>query len=522
MSYRGAEVKFNDFSGGLVSNRPITELEVNESSDTDNIVVFPKGRGFRSRYGDTEFNATAMNSGANVQGLGYYKQAAGSEYLLAVPGAKLFRSTSALVGTMTDITGAITITAGQDNIWSIFTFNDNAIGFGGPANAPDAPWRWTGTGNAAALAGSPPSAYGGFQVNNRLFAIRTAANPSRVQWSILGNEADWTGTGSGSSDVWTSDNDKLTSWAILNTNTVLLFKQNSIHQMQIGNLISGAFPIYPLFKGVGCAGKHACVVADGMVYFITPQGKMKVTDGAQIIDEGSLPALSGIDDQWATVNPSRYEFIQGIRKTGRDYDHLIWVVSNGSAQTTNNNAFIWDLQNKCWLKNTTGYKANVLATTQAGALYGGHYNGKIYLKDASTTTYTDSSEGGIVIDGYITSGWLNSGKFETIKQPRKMNFSFATSAVGAFRVSYGFDFSGFLQNPIVDQTKTIVIFNGGFLFDADNVFTGIGFNMKPVRIVGRGNFFQYRIRTPQLAAPLKMFGFTMSGKEYGQKEIVAR
>lgn len=522
MGYRGSEIRFNDFSGGLVTNRPITELELKESSDMDNVIVFPKGRGFRSRYGDTEFNATAMNSGANIQGLGYLKQSDGDEYLLPVAGAKLFASTNALVGTMSDITGAITITAGQNNIWTILTFNDNAIGFGGAANSPDAPWRWTGAGNAAALGGTPPSAYGAFQANNRIFAIRTSTNPSRVQWSILGNEADWTGTGSGSSDVWTSDNDKLTAWAVMNTNTVLLFKQNSIHQMQIGNLISNAFPIYPLFKGVGCVGKHACVVADGLAYFITPQGRMKITDGSEIYDEGELPALSNIDDLWTGTNQSRLEYIQGIRRTGIDYDHIYWFVSYGTAQTTNNAVFIWDLLNKCWLRNTTGYDSNVCVTTQSGSLYAGHYNGKVYKKDSSTSTYTDASESSAVVDAYITSGWIHSGKFETIKQPRKLNFSFATAADGDIRISYGFDFSGFLQNPTIDQASTSPTYNSGFLYDDGNLYAGLGFNMKPVRVVGRGNFFQYKVRSPIQSYPLKIFGFTMSGKEYGQKEIVAR
>lgn len=520
MSYRGTEIRFNDFSGGLVTNRPITELDTNEMSDLDNVVVFPKGRGFRSRYGDTEFNGTAMNSGANVQGLGYYKQDGGSEYLLAVCGAKLYSSTSALVGTMTEITGAITISAGQDKVWDIFTFNNNSIGFGGAATSPDAPWRWTGTGNAAALGGTPPSAYGGFQANNRVFAFRTSANPSRIYWSILGNEADWTGTGSGSSDVWTSDNDKLTAAAVLNTNTVLLFKENSVHQMQIGNLVDSAFPIFPLFDGVGCSGKHALVVVEGLCYFITNQGRMKVTDGSTIYDEGELPALSNIDDLWNGTNSSRLQYVQGIHKVGLDYSHIIWLVSYGTSQTTHNRAFIWDLLNKCWLKNTTGFKSNVMATTQLGVLYGGHYNGKIYKKDSSTSTATDASESSAVVDGFIVSGWIHNGKFEPIKQPRKMNLSFDTQTDGNIRIFYGFDFRGFLQSPVIDQAS-LGTGTWGTMIWGSGTWGQVDFNMKPIRIVGRGNFFQYKIETPTQAYPMVIHGFTLSGKEYGQKEIVA-
>lgn len=519
--YLGKEIRFNDFSGGLVTNRPITELELNEFSDLDNVVVFPKGRGFRSRFGDTEFNSTAMASNAPVHGIGYYKQADQDEWLMAVAGTALFKSE--FDGTMDTITGAISITAGQDNIWTFVTFNDVVMGFGGSATSPDAPFVWNGTGNAAALGGSPPSAYGAFQANNRVFAFRTATDRSRIYWSVLGNQADWTGTGSGNADVWEADNDQLTAAAVLNTNTVLLFKENSIHQMQIGNLVSGAFPIFPLFKGVGCAGKHAVVSVDGLVYFITPQGKMKVTDGSRIVDERDLPSLSNIDNLWDGLNQSRFQYVQGIYRTGTDYDHIIWLVSYGTAQTTNNRVFIWDLLNKCWLQNTTGFDANVATTTQSGDLYMGHYTGKVYKKDASTTTYTDASESGGVVDAYLTSGWIHNGKFEPIKQPRNMNFSFATFAAGDIRLSYGFDFSGFLQNLVINQESNgTTLFNSGDLFDNGEVFSGLGFNMKAVRIVGRGNFFQYKLRTPQQSYPFRIHGFTMSGKEYGQKDIVAR
>lgn len=517
--YLGKEIKFADFSGGLVTNRPITELDLNEFSDLDNVVVFPKGRGFRSRYGDTEYNSTAMATGAAVHGLGYYKQADQDEWLMAVCGTAIFKSE--FDGTMDTITGAVSVTTGQDNIWTFVTFNDVVMGFGGPPTAPDAPFVWNGTGNAAALGGTPPSAYGAFQANNRVFAFRTAANRSRIQWSVLGNQADWTGSGSGSSDVWTADNDQLTAAAVLNTNTVLLFKENSVHQMQIGNLVSGAFPIFPLFVGTGCAGKHAVVVNDGLVYFITPQGKMKITDGARIVDEAELPRLSDIDDLWNGINSSRLQYIQGVFREGIDYQHVIWAVSYGSAQTTHNRVFIWDVMNKCWLQNTTGYDTNVFTKTQSGTLYGGHYNGKIYKKDASTTTYTDASESSAVVDAYITSGWINSGKFEPIKQPRKLNVSFMTQTAGQIRIFYGFDFSGLITQNNINQAATNSAVWNTSIWDS-SFWSSAGINMKPIRVVGRGNFFQYKIQSPTESYPMKINGFTMSGKEYGQKEINAR
>lgn len=516
--YRGREERFSDFSGGLVLNRPITELAISESPDLDNIVVLGKGQGFRSRYGDTEFNSSAMVNGSTaVTGLHYFKTDAGTEYLIAVAGTKIFKSDS-LDGTMDDVTGAVTVTAGADNHWSTVTFNNKVVGFGGPASAPDAPWVWTGTGNAAALGGTPPSAYGAFQANNRVFAFRTAANPSRIFWSILGNEADWTGVGSGYSDVWTSDNDGLTAAAVLNTNTVLLFKENSIHQMQIGSLVNSAFPIFPFAKNIGCAGKDACVVWDGICYFINTEGHMNITDGSKIYDVGEIPSLPQIDPLWNSCNAARRKYIQGTPYHGDDFEVIVWTVSYGANQSTNNQAFAWDLRNKCWLRWTTGFKSNCLSRTPSGVLYGGHYNGKVYKKDVSTA-YTDASESSAVVNAYWTSGWIHSGKFETVKQPRKMSLAFTKYTTAALlRIFYGFDFQGLLKQQTVSQTNT----SGGVwntsLWD-QSVWSGTAFDMKSFRLFGRGNFFQYKIQAPTAAAPMKIHGFSLSGKEYGQKDI---
>lgn len=517
--YRGKELQFTDFSGGLVLTRPITELGFNESPDLDNIVVFGKGKGFRSRNGDLQFNSTPMvNNATAVTGLHYYKQEDTDEFLIAVAGNKIFQSPS-LNGTMNDITGSVSITSGQDNHWSILTFNNKVLGFGGLSTGPDAPWIWTGSGNVSALTGTPPHAYHAFQANNRIFALRTSANPSRIYWSVLGNEADWTGADSGFADVWTSDNDALTAAAVLNTNTVLLFKENSVHQMQIGTIVDGAFPIYPLFSNIGCAGKNACVVWNGLVYFITSLGHMKVTDGVNIYDETQLPAIHQIDPLWNETNQQRIQHIQGIPYYGDDFEGIIWCVSFGTNQGTHNRAFFWDIRNKCWLQWSTGYACNTLAKKTNGILYGGHYNGTIYEKDVNLRP-TDDSNLGNAISAYFTSGWIHESKYETIKQPRKLSISFNTYLNGgSLRVLYGFDFQGLLKEHDLNQTVPSGSQWNVSFWDIDKWNAGPQFDMQGFRVTGRGNFFQYQIHSPNAASPMHIHGLAISGKEYGQKDI---
>ena len=509
MSRRGKEIEIDDFSGGLHTAVAVTEVELSEAYDLSNVVVGPEGDYVRTRYGNSTFNASAMNSGANVQSLSYFKLVVGTEFLVSICGDKIFKSE--LDGTMDDITGAVTITGGQNNIWTFLTFNNVHIGFGGPSTGPDAPIQYTGSGNAAALSGTPPSAYGCVQANNRVFAFRTAAAPSLVQWSILGNPQDWTGTGSGSQNISTSDNDSVTAMAIMDNNTALVFKQNSIHKMNIGTLVSSAFPVFTLFRNVGCVGKHAAVVADGLCYFITPKGKMKITNGEVIVDEEQLPQLFYIDNLWSSMNTSRLEYIQGRRVTGDDYDHIVWLMTSTSSGTTHDTAIIWDIKNKCWLRHKTGFKANVITTTQAGIPYTGNYAGLIFQQDVSSVT-TDASESSANIDSYWSSGWNNFGSYERNKSIQEAYISFVTQTLGTLNFSWGYDFNELTKTESIDESIGGAEYDSA-IYDLD-VYGGQTDRIKRVFPIGNGQVFQYRFRN--IDSKLKINSLNLLGKHFSR------
>ena len=506
MSRRVSQKKINDFAGGLHTTVAITELDDNEAYDLSNVVVSPGGRYIRSRYGNTAFNSVAMNSGANVQSLSYFKLNSGVEHLVSICGDKIFKSE--MDGTMDDIS-APTITAGQNNIWTFLTFNNVHIGFGGISTAPDAPIQYTGSGNAAALSGTPPSAYGAVQANNRVFAFRTAAAPSIVQWGILGSGQDWTGTGSGSQTISTSDNDSVTAMAVMNDSLALVFKQKSIHKLLINTLVSSAFPTFPLFRNVGCAGKHAVVVADGLCYFITPKGQMKITDGVQIIDSKELPRLSYIDDLWSSGNPSRYEYIQGHYVEGDDYEHIVWLMTSTAAGTTHDTALIWDIHNKCWLRHKTGFKANVIASTQSGALYTGHYAGIIYKQDVSTVT-TDASESAMNVDSYWTSGWDDFGSFDTFKNVSDAYLSYVTQTSGTLNFSWGYDFNSYQKTTNISQRISGAAYDSGIYDDA--IYGGQSDRISSIIPIGNGQVFQYRFRNYD--SKMKVNSLNLLGKKF--------
>jgi hypothetical protein len=484
-------IELNDFSGGLNVSDPEYLLPLNSSPDCQNITLLPKG--WRKRYGDSAFNSSAMVSGSTaITGLGYFKLNGSNDYLNAVAGTKFFTSVS-LSGTMADATGAVSITSGTTNIWTPVNFGALQVWFGG---APDAPFKYSGTGNAAALGGSPPSAATGFQANNRLFGISTSANPSRIYWSVLGNAEDWTGTGSGNADVSTNDGESLQLGIPVNTDTAILFKNSSTHVM---NLTRSPFPVYQLQKGTGVCGRYGAVNVDGTIYFVTPSRRMKATSNGVTFQD--FP--DSIDPIWDRINTTRISYIYGIYHQREDQIH--WYVSLDSAQT-NNYCIIWDLKRKCWLVNSTGYKCNVACLAENRRLFAGHYDGKVYEKDLSTT-YNDASESGAAISAYWRTPYQGLEGLDSTIHPLYVNFSAAAVNNSTLTISYGFDYQSTSNSETFDLQTTSSLWDqdtwdgtliwafatGSILIDRKNV-------------TGRGNLFSVKFENSTTSQDLTFQG----------------
>lgn len=492
---RTKSTKLFDFSGGLNTDSPVTSLELNQALDLQNINLIPSG-GFQKRNGNTAFNSSAMvSSSTAISGIGYYRQSNGSAFLMSIAGTKIFKSDN-LDGTMDDITGSVTITTGQDNLWTHSTLNNLSIFVGG---APDVPIQFNGTGNAAVLTGSPPSGNFGISANNRMFIGNTSSNPSRIYWSILGNPNDWTGTGSGSQDVAGNDGDVLIGAAIINTNHMLLFKQNSIHDLIITN---APFPVFSLFKGVGAISKRAIVNVDDMIYFITPQARMKATDGTKIY---SFPDT--IDNLWDSLNPSRLQYIHG-----QYYPKLrqIWWFCSTTSSTTHNYCIIWDLDRKAWLRNPTGFKMNSSVIAVDTTAYAGAYDGKIYKLDV-TNTYSDASESGGIIDSYWRSGWIDYGSTIGVKQYPYMELCFQIQTSGNFNFGYGFNFAGDRKIETIPMSGTGILWDN-FNWD-ESSWGGFTDTTKIIFIKGFGKFFQFLIQNNNVGEALRFNGIQIPIKE---------
>lgn len=133
--------------GGLNSTAGPLQLKDEESSDLQNI-DFNKFGSILKRNGYTALNTSAISGGAKIDGLYWFEYNSSgtlTRYAICITNGKIYQMSSSLGGTWTDITGSVTITAGNHCDFET-AFNRVYI-----TNGVDAPFQWSGSGNAAVV-----------------------------------------------------------------------------------------------------------------------------------------------------------------------------------------------------------------------------------------------------------------------------------------------------------------------------------------------------------------------------------
>ena len=148
-------VSFKDFSAGWFPGKDTGDIPgslTNEDQPigaTDsNAVVWLSGK-LQKMFGYDNVNAAALNGGATLTSL--FASEVISQFV-ATAGNIIYSGANNVAPT--NITGAVTITAGNHIHWAEWQFETDAYIVG--VNGVDAPIKWTGAGNADVLGGTPP------------------------------------------------------------------------------------------------------------------------------------------------------------------------------------------------------------------------------------------------------------------------------------------------------------------------------------------------------------------------------
>ena len=450
------------------------------------------------RLGSLAINSAAISGTPIVHGLADWQTPAGQRYLVVTAGSKIFQ-TADLGSSLTDITGSATITAGANNQDTFCALNGKLLICGG--TTPDAPLQWTGTGNVATLAGSPPTGNICVTANNFAFISGIAATPSRVFWCNVIDPGTW--PVGNYVDFKADDGDKVTVLCEFNQN-LIIFKRTKIGQLWTVPPSSAASvqlgPLTQIIPNVGCPGSQ-CLdkTDDGRIAFLGTNNHVYLFDGTNLQDISDQPSpKSSIQPTLDALNLGRISNavlrFYGVRRE-------LWLSVSESSQTSNNAVYVYSLVSNCWESRFSNIAANVMCsvidtrTTPSHpiTLVTGNYGGLVFEQDKGTT---NAEVSGGAIDGYgtvIIQNGLDSKSF----QAKSLVLPIQSNGNTNLEVNYGFN--GYTETP----NNVMVPQQGGgngldsFVLDTD-VLSGNSTLYRTVNITSPGSeftsTFQFRNR----------------------------
>lgn len=200
----------------------------------------------RKMFGYDNVTTTALESGSTFDSLFY--STIHDEWLGTING-KVYKALDQ--GMPTDITGSVTLTAGNQVHWADWQYTTTKLAIG--VDGVNAPIKWSGSGNAATLGGSPPSGRWVAVWQNAVWLARTSTRTSSVYFSALGAAESWN-----ADDEYKFDA-PITGMCPLGDQMVI-FMDDHIGVMQ-GQNNRALVKVDRFVNGVGCSGGHTIVPA---------------------------------------------------------------------------------------------------------------------------------------------------------------------------------------------------------------------------------------------------------------------
>jgi len=359
-------------SGGLNTKASIFTLPKNQLMQCQN--MFIQHGMLHNRYGADNLLASALSEVAIVGFFTWTFQNAGSsqDFLIIMAWdnsttEKVYKMED-MDGTADDITGAATLTftntrqVSADSLNNIFAF----------VSATMAVHKFTGSGNIAVLAGSPPVSSMIVVVNNFMFLanhwIGFTSNPSRVNWSNVSDPETW-----GASDfVDYRDGDGTAVRALAGfQNDLIIFKDRHIGRLSTTPPSSDASvtlgPLITINENLGCAGANAVdQLDDGRLVFLGSDAHMYIYNGATFTDISDQPyPQPSVQPSFDNFGGSHVVSTGSLLETANVKYYparkQVWVnvPDSGSSDPAMDNIFIYHLQENAWTQYV-GQKAQFL------------------------------------------------------------------------------------------------------------------------------------------------------------------
>ena len=492
-----AWIKYDFFNnaGGLNDAFSAIIIEDNESSDLQN-VVFTTGGNFITRPGYEKLNSTTVGAGVSCAGLKYYEPISGSQFLVGLfDDNKIYKMDYSVGGsadgTWDDITGALAGFNITQNTLSSFAIGEDVLIIEDGINTT-APYVWDGTGNAAALGGSPPNATMVAYHKNMAFAAGNNTYPSTLYFSDLGDIENWTTGLSGNVSIETNDGSKIR--AILpGFNALYIWKDSSIWRLSGDD--KDTFVLQRMVSDVGTLSQ-ACVKRIGNDFiFIDSQGDIYLYDGAIKIQLLSAKITGTL----GSANFTRFQYAVAEIYDG---DYYLSISDVGSG--THDIVLVFDTFHLSWTK-FTGMNVNAMAILDNGSgediLAFGDYNGFVYQYPSG---FNDAGSG---IDAYYTTKQYRFPDMNPLKDWKLLRVFATQKGNYNLTVEMRSDFES------TGTTEDISLAGSGAtwgtaIFGVDT-YGGENLIIGRVEVKKEGDFFQLKFYNENLDEPFEVKGWQM-------------
>lgn len=485
-------ISFKKMNGGLNSTAGPLGLEKNEFSDLLNI-DFDKFGSFAKRNGYTALNTSAYNSGARWTGLKWFELASGTRYLVGTCGDRVAKMDD-FDGTWDDITGAITITTGYQTDFTIF--RDNLIG----VNNIDAPFVWTGTGNASAMTVPTGLAHAKcvevFSSYTFLGNVTVSGTDyhSRVYWSALDTIDTWDSVDF--NDVARDDGQTIICLKTL-ADRLVIFKERSIYLAFFTGDSDVPFRFQKSNSPVGCIAQHSVQEIDNGLVFLA-------TDGIYYFDGNNSFKVS---DRISTtlLGYNTLQFSQATSMYQHDKNRY-YLALTGPAATTNNRIIVWDSHNNA-LSLYTGMAPSAMEMVYASGInerpYFGDYSGFVYRADTGTDDHPLNVE--TKITSYAYTGWID---FDDLcdKKGIPSIYVYHQNQDGVLTISYSYDFEESDQYSLSFSMSLSSSTWGSGIWD-QMIWGGTGGRVVRKDLNGRGRVVRFGFKNSNLGETFRIDGF---------------
>ncbi len=376
-----AEIKWKrrdlfDFSGGLNDGDADLSIKDNEASSIQNIVL-TSGGNIKTRSGYDLISGTVGLTTACTGGV-FYKQADGTKFLVSIWEDDKIRKMEYGVGggpdgTWDDITGAVTITIGQNDLGSFAVGEDELLIEDGDGST--APFKWTGAGNAADLGGGSPDAKYVVFHKNMAFAAGDDANSSTLYFSDLGDIDNWATGLSGNVNVETDDGSVIRA-IVPGFDALYIWKDHSIWRLS-GN-DKDTFVLQRMVSDIGTlSGKSIGQIGNDFI-FVSDDGDIILYDGAVKVRNISAK-IQGTIDGWA--------FDRIFYTPAVIFDDDYYIGYSTVATSTNSKVLLFDTFYSAWTK-FDGLNVNAIWVGEDAngkeAIFFGDYIGNTYQYPSGT------------------------------------------------------------------------------------------------------------------------------------------